>query len=170
MKKQFNLHHVIWIAFLLLFAACSDDNDEKEPEVPTPPVLSSDKQIESFVFESSKNGLKKTIEGNIDQTSNTIILKTQDWIDEPEKLIATFKGKGKVTVKETEQTNGTSTNDFTKNVIYTVTAEDGYKRDYTVALRSPQTTGMPVFKIDVENGTERTYKTETYYNASIVSN
>lgn len=94
-------------------------------------------------------------------------MKTQDWIDTPENLIATFSAKGKVFVDNQEQKSGTTANDFRKDVVYTVKAEDNTTRNYTVSLRSPQTTGLPVIKIDVEGGTEIVNKTESYYKAAI---
>lgn len=58
MKTRSVLFHFIWIAFILLFTACSDDKDEPEDITP-PPTLNSDKQMISFTLEATKNGLKK---------------------------------------------------------------------------------------------------------------
>ena len=52
------------------------------------------------------------------------------------KLIATFTTslKAKVTIAAVDQVSGTTVNDFTNTLVYTVTAEDGTTKDYNVTI------------------------------------
>lgn len=64
-------------------------------------------------------------------------------------LVATFTTNGAtVTVNDVAQVSGVTKNNFTNSVVYTVTSQDGLKKEYTVKLAS--FTGLPVLYITTE--------------------
>ncbi len=154
---------LLTILALFIFPSCGDDNDENEP---SPKPLSTEKRITSFSFDGVKNGLPATMKGVFNSDSTTITFTTKTWIDKIDQLIPDFEAKGTVKVASTIQTSGTTTNDFRKETVYTAVAEDGSNRDYTVLFKSPQASGLPVLKIDVDGGKEITSK-ENYLTADI---
>lgn len=104
--------------------------------------------------------------GIIDHTTNTIEFSTRDWIDGLEALTAEFSAVGTVTVDGVEQTSGVTANNFYRDVVYTVATGEFARRSYTVRIESPQTTGLPVIRIDTENNQPITSK-EDYLQMNI---
>lgn len=87
---------------------------------------SSAKAITAFSF------VNPAVTGTIDETTHAISL-TFPVGTNLTKLIATFTTTGaSVTVGNIVQVSGTTPNDFTKTITYTVTANDGSKQDYIV--------------------------------------
>lgn len=89
--------------------------------------LSHEKKIKNFSLDGVKGAIdekKKTIRVTLPQSSD------------PKKLTADFTlSKGaELTAGGVKQISGVTVNDFTEPVTYTVTAEDGTTRDYTVAV------------------------------------
>jgi len=101
-------------------------------------------------------------EGVINQQTKTITFTTQRWIANIDKLFAFFEldDYGVVKVNGVPQKSGFTPNDFRKDVVYTVG-----DTDYTVRFISPQASGIPVIKIDTENGAAITSK-EDYTNVT----
>ena len=81
----------------------------------------------------------------INESSTTIAL-TMPYGTDVTALVATFTITGSsIAVGSTTQESGTTTNDFTSPVIYTVTAADTTTQDYTVTVTvnpAPTTSGM----------------------------
>ncbi len=142
------MKHLRLILFLLiafsavLFTACppevvpleddpfeSIDENTDENDVPANP--SSTCELISFTFRTADNsGLSRDVTAEFDDTDVTIILPYGTAL---ENLKAAFTHNGSsVSLNGTPQTSGTSTNDFTDELVYTVTAEDGSSRDYYV--------------------------------------
>ena len=94
------------------------------------------KEITAFSFEAAKNGtlsIDVTAEINGTEISATVPYGT-----DVTALVATFATTGaSVTVGGVGQTSGTTANDFTDSVTYTVTAEDGTTRNYMVSVAVP---------------------------------
>jgi hypothetical protein len=87
---------------------------------------SSAKAITAFSFANP------AVTGTIDETTHSISIAFPKKIDLT-KLVATFTTTGaSVTVGNVPQVSGTTPNDFTKTVTYTVTANDGSKQDYII--------------------------------------
>ena len=117
---------------LLVMTSCSTPTSPgKSPE------LSSEKAILSFNVE----GLNPPVSGVISGTDIALTVPYEDIYYEDgnkdinaKNLIATFTTSENVTVKvgETIQISGTTTNDFSSPVTYTVSAEDGSTESYTV--------------------------------------
>lgn len=93
---------------------------------------SSDKSIDVFVFEASKNqGLTEDVVAHLDD--NDRITAILPYGVNVKSLVATFSYVGKqVTVNNTAQTSGVSVNDFSDPVEYVVKAEDNSIRRYLV--------------------------------------
>ncbi|KAA6323383.1 hypothetical protein EZS27_027170, partial [termite gut metagenome] len=109
--------------------------------------------ITDFSIRIIQHETPQKIQGVIDDKSSTITLKvpSNDWIDDVEKAIATFTSEGLVKIGDVKQISGTTPNDYRNELIYTVTAEDDSQKEYTVRLVVPQSTGLPVIKIDTKN-------------------
>jgi len=99
-------------------------------------------------------------EGVIDQGAKTITFTTQQWIENINKLPAVFEldADGEAKVYGMTQRSGITLNDFRRDVVYTVG-----EANYTVIFVSPQANGVPVIRIDTENGAAITSK-ETWVN------
>ncbi len=97
----------------------------------TNPQLSSEKEITDFRF----NAVSPPAIGSINQNQITVELPGN--IDRS-NLIATFtySANANVTVDGTTQQSGISVNDFTNDITYTVTAEDGSTQNYTVVINT----------------------------------
>ena len=111
--------------------------------------------ITSYSLCLDVNGEMLSIPGRFSDDSTTITIEAPlYWIENIDSAIATFEGRGVVVVDEAEQISGESANSFSHDLIYTVVGEDGMKRVYTVIVEAPQATGLPVIKIDTENGVD----------------
>ncbi len=68
-----------------------------------------------------------------------------------DELVATFTTTGeKVTVGTTQQTSGSSVNNFTSPVVYTVTAADGTTQDYTVTVTVASNSAKAITEFDLD--------------------
>ena len=111
------------------FYSCGTDDDDKKT-----PTKSSAKDITAFTFAAASNSaLSTNVKGTI---SGANIALTVPANTDVKALVATFSlsAKAKAQVGSTVQTSGTTANDFTNAVTYTVTAEDGTKKTYTVTV------------------------------------
>jgi len=129
MKKAF----VVLSAMLLLtLMACGGGDSTPLPTTtttPTPTPLSSAKAITAF----SLNG----VAGTINETGKTIAVAMPSGTNVT-ALVATFTTTGvSVEVGSTLQETGTTANNYTSPVIYTVTAEDATTQNYTVTVTLP---------------------------------
>ena len=149
-----NLYVYPIVLFIFFTAACRDKNDDVG------------KEILSFTLLADLNGLSKDVEGKINNSEKTIVLETDEWV---ENMIFTpsFSSEGILTVNGVAQRDGMDAHDFESDVIYTVTDEDGNRRDYSVIFDSPLKSGLPVLKIDIAGGKEITQKVDAYENAYI---
>lgn len=156
------------LCFSLLLSTSSCSNDDGDPGNEIPPGIDSTsmKVINEFYFDATLNGLENKLTGVFSKDSTEIVFTTKRWIGNISTLIPTFKVVGTVKVGDVVQATGSTPNDFRKNVTYTVIAKDNSVRNYKVIFKSPQATGLPIVKIDTENGKSITSK-EVYINADI---
>jgi Zn-dependent metalloprotease len=100
-------------------------------------VLSSAKDITDFRFGSVTPAANGTINGS---AITVTVPPTADL----KSLIATFKHSADATVKvgSKEQVSGATKNDFTNPVTYTVTAQDGTTKSYTVTVTKAVNTAV----------------------------
>jgi len=118
------------IILALLFSTCNIGL-ENNTEDPSP--LNSPKELTAFSFTAADNAvLDSDVTGTIDGTN---ITATVPYGTDATTLVATFSTTGSnVSVGSTSQTSGTTPNDFSSAVTYTVTAEDSSKQNYTVSV------------------------------------
>jgi len=119
MKK--NYISLVLMLFMVI-AGCTPGNGSN----PIPELSSSLKAITSF----SLNG----VVGTINETGKTIAV-TMPFGTDVTAMVATFTTNGaSVKVGETIQVSGTTVNNFTNQVTYTVTAADATTQDYVVTV------------------------------------
>ena len=172
--KLFKTHSsgiiLLSLALFSLFISCSEVE-------PPPVVLSSECQLESFAFQTEFNGdLREAAIGKISNYKITVSIP----FDMPtDGLIATFVYKGvSIKIGGNEQVSGKTANNFSNPVVYSVIAEDGTKKDYTVIITKiiptiPKvyintTGGAPI--LDRENYVTSTIKIEDldkYYSDEV---
>jgi len=110
--------------------------DFLSPPAPAPPALSSAKEINSYKFEEVANAaLSSDVIGTVDFGAHTVAL-TVPYGTNLTALVATFELSASAAAKigSTEQVSGTTANDFTSPVTYTVTAEDSSTQDWVVTV------------------------------------
>lgn len=133
---------LISIALLAIGAlGCGDNikvNNTRPDSSLTPPpdqqsVLSTAKALTAFSFDMASNaGLPNDVDATINGTSISATLPNGTTVT---SLVPTFTTTGaSVKVGTTVQVSGTTANDFTNPVAYTVTAEDGSTQVYTVTV------------------------------------
>jgi hypothetical protein len=111
---------VLLICLIVELLSC-----QKSTDTPTPPTLSSEKSITAFSFGTIDNpGLTAVVDGVI--TSDTIrVLFPNGTVLTSLKPTITYTGKSVSPASKTSQ-------DFSSTIQYTVTAEDGSTKKYTV--------------------------------------
>ncbi len=105
------------------------------PTTPTPSpttpatILPNSKDITTFSFAMAQTGLNKNYNATITDTTINVDLPYGVGLN----LIPTFTTTGQtVTVASVTQTSATTSNNFSTNSIYTVTAQDGSTKTYSV--------------------------------------
>lgn len=161
MKKRYPFILLIITFFSLL--SCKKSLQEEAPD-----PLSTHKELLEFSIPDSlnKNFIKKTITGVIGDSSINISLPEEVVATE---LVAVFKYEGAgVYIGNTEQISGKTTNDFTKEMVYTVKAEDGSSLNYTlnVTLVKELKSVMPHIYIDTDDQLPVNSKID-YVNATV---
>lgn len=118
-------HFFFILGVLYLLAGCTRDKTEADP-APPPPPLSKAKEIISFTFKSSNNTTQfiTDVSAKIAGETITVTLDTGTDITNLVPTI-TYIGKSLTPNNETAQ-------NFTNPITYTVTAEDGSTKTYTV--------------------------------------
>ncbi len=125
---------IIVTLVLLMATACPLD---------TVPGLSSEKAITNFVFTSEDNPeLSADVSGSIYGTEISISVPFGTDVT---TLVASFTTTGNsVSISGTEQISGTTANDFTSPVIYSVQAEDDSIRDFRVTVSVAENTAKEI--------------------------
>lgn len=149
---------LLYLLLFLFFVSCSEKSDNQ---------LSSVAQLESFIFHPDlNNDLEDVVTGKIFGTNITLSIPYGVSTD---GLVASFVYSGaSVKVGNVEQTSKVTRNNFSDPVVYSVVAEDGTKKDYTVTVtkkvpRIPKvyintTGGAPI--LDKENYVSSTVRIE----------
>lgn len=136
MKTQKTLQNLLYataIVAVSLITGCSKDDVaeviQETPTTPTPTTpLSSSKAITAFSFTSPAAA------GTINEAAHTIDITVPAGTNVT-TLIATFTSTGaSAKVGTLAQVSGTTPNNFTTSVTYTVTAQDGSTQNYVVAV------------------------------------
>jgi len=127
MKRKDILVLLLISLMLTLIASCAP---------PVTPELSSAKEITSYRFEATINPvLSSDVEGTIDSDNHTVSL-TVPYDTTLTSLVVTFALSSGATAKigTTPQVSGTTANDFTHPLTYTVIAEDGSTQGWVVTV------------------------------------
>jgi len=147
----------LFIFFLSIVTTCTDTEER---------ILSSDAAIEQFAFLPEFNSdLEEAITGKISDYNITLSVPYKVELSE---LVATFNFTGaKIEVKNEVQVSNVTKNNFSEQVVYTVTAENGDKTEYSVAV-AKNVVRIPRVHINTENFFEfADQDKETYVNATI---
>jgi hypothetical protein len=118
------------VVLALLFAGCSNPTQT--------PKKSDAKALTSFTFEATKNPgvLTKDYAATYNDNNGKWEVGPLPAGTNVKALVATFaiSAKASAAVGSTAQVSGTTANDFSSEVKYTITAEDGSTASYTVAV------------------------------------
>ncbi len=138
---------LLLLSMILLLSSCSSDDDSN-------PVLteSSAKQIVNFTFLASNNtGLAEDVTAQISEENKTITATLPFGPDS-----ATLTPSLEISDKATVSPNSSEPQNFTNPVTYTVTAEDGSTREYTVQITIDPNTAKEIlsFKFLKDNNSE----------------
>jgi len=136
----------------LIYTVIAEDKSMIEYTVLSTPMAHA--KMKTFSVAFTQDGKEEIFPGNFSTDSSTILLEpvTHFWIENINEGIARFEAEGEVRIGGKEQLSDETANDFSKPVTYTVKAEDGTVKTYKVELRAPQTTGIPIVKIDTDGG------------------
>ncbi len=128
-NRQRRIASAVAVSLFAMSAALSSSGCGDSPQPPE----SSAKEISSFAFLSAHNpGLAADITAPINDATVTV---TVPFGTNVTALVATFSTTGtSVAVGDIAQVSGRTTNDFTKPVVYRVTAADHTTKDYQVAI------------------------------------
>ena len=122
----------------VVYTVTAADGSTAEYTVTVNQALNSAKEITAFSLTSSSNSsLKQDITATVSENNRTITAVLPFSLSEAvlTNLVPTFSTTGvSVSVGDTVQTSGVTSNDFSHTVTYTVTAEDGSTADYTVSI------------------------------------
>jgi hypothetical protein len=142
-NKLLSLILIIFLAIVLATCSSNGGSGDSGPK-------SSDMAITKFSFANP------TVTGIIDENAKTISV-TVPLGTNVTSLVATFTTTGaNVKVGSTVQVSGTTSNDFTKPVVYIVTAANGTTTTYTVTInvgvQSSYTTNFPLTENPISEG------------------
>lgn len=125
------------LILLLFLFSCKKDSTVQNPGPPAPPLKSSEKKITAFKFSSTQ---PEAI-GVIDETNKKITVNVAYGT-----VVSSIQPV--ISVSEKAWVNNTASADFSKVVIYKVTAEDGTTQDYQVIT----TVSNPKFSVEAYTG------------------
>ena len=139
--KRNQLLFFIYIILLFFIVSCNENDSV---------VLSVRPTLSSFRIEAINNPLY--IQDDIVlEVDNGLIEGRVPYLSDLSSLVASFSFEGKAAyVDGVEQISGVTKNDFTKDVIYKVVAEDGTEEAYYV-VSIKNFTGIPVVKISTHD-------------------
>lgn len=146
MKHYLKTSFLTTLIFIFLNIGCSKKKNA-EPLNKEPVELSAKKTLKSFEFKVAKNEmLKQDLECEI--VGDTVFAYTFSGVS-LSSLIPVFSFEGStITVNNKKQVSDSTANDYTKEVVYTITAQDNSKKNYIVKFRD---TGLPSIYISTNN-------------------
>ncbi|MRX65543.1 hypothetical protein [Maribacter luteus] len=125
-KRTYKTNVFIYCLLVLLMAGCSKDDAPATQEI----IKSAENELISFTFLASQNtDIETDVSANINITSNTITVNLPS--DTPVTALTPS-----IIVSPKATINPKGIQDFTDAVTYTVTAEDGTTRSYSISTSS----------------------------------
>ena len=125
-KRTYKTNVFIYCLLVLFMAGCSKDDAPATQEI----IKSAENELISFTFLASQNtDIETDVSANINITSNTITVNLPS--DTPVTALTPS-----ITVSPKATINPKGIQDFTDAVTYTVTAEDGTTRSYSISTSS----------------------------------
>jgi hypothetical protein len=122
----------------IIFTVVAADNSTKDYTILVNKALCTDKALTAFSFPSVNST------GVIDET-NHLITVTVPYSTDLTSLISVFSASGQnVLVNSIFQTSGTTKNNFTTTVIYTVVAADNSSQNYSVTVNKALSTDKAI--------------------------
>jgi len=118
--------------FIALFVGCKQA--EKDPILPTEPTVSSAASLTGFSLTAAQNpALTAEVTGTLNGATVTATLPTGT---DQTALVASFtlSEGASATIGGVQQVSGETANDFSSDVVYTVTASDGTSANVTVTV------------------------------------
>lgn len=146
-NRNFKINKLVKYFFMLLFitaVSCADDDSGNGG-----PDIEDKALITEFSFLKSDNpNLKYDVHLDIEGDMISGRVYNNTGVD---NLMATIAYSGaELTVSNVSQTNGTTRNDFTDVVVYTVKAADGSQKNYEVDVA--KFTGLPIIYLNIDGG------------------
>lgn len=135
---------------ILFFALACSKNDNEVPEVQVAPemeeeVKSAESELLSFVFRKADNGVPDNVIGAIQ--NQTVSALTTAYTD-----LATLLPL--LEVSDGASYSPTGIQDFSEPVVYTITAEDGSEKQYTVDVKTERDLLIAIAEANPENTLE----------------
>ncbi|MBX3257344.1 MAG: CotH kinase family protein [Chitinophagaceae bacterium] len=151
-------------AFILAVSSCKKEYITEQIITQAPPETTK-YRFERFGFKASDNIEFLNDSIDLDITGNTITGRIP-YYTSITSLAPFFETNGATAaVNSAVQQSGVSKQDFSREVIYKLSGDNGIAQEYTVKLFN--FTGLPVIRINTENNQPVTSK-ENYVNAKIV--
>lgn len=156
----------LFFLLALIFAGCGGGGGDSGGFIlqDEPPPASSAKDITAFSFGASGNaGLPADAAGVITGSNITVTLPVGV---SRNPLVATFTTTGeKVFVDSVMQTSGVTANNFSGSVTYTVEAEDGTKKNYTVTVTNAPNNAKDITAFSFMRANNSSYLSQDVYAA-----
>ena len=162
-KSKDAMKNILNISLLIFIVSCGSENDE----IVLNQSFSDPPSLNSFSFLSSINpNLERNVTLNFENRLNgqtfTGVIDANINISE---LIPTFSFTGShVSVNGMLQQSGISTNNFNNIITYTVSNDDGIKKNYIIDIT--KFTGLPIINITTDNS-EPIISKEVYLKGSV---
>lgn len=143
MKRFFKGLNIVLMILVFLLSGCSPSTKPSQNGKEGPAELLT------FIFEAKHNSrLKQDCAGQLSLSGDEIEVDLVG-LDDVTELVATFTYTGKsVTVNGRPQISGETSNDFEREVVYTITGSDGEIKEYTVLVylsdSGPQSRRPPI--------------------------
>ena len=109
--------------------------------------------MQQFIIAKAENPqLKNDMVFEYDSLTNTFSYTTQRWIEGIDSLRPTFVADGEVYIGDKKQLSGVTSCDFSNRIVEFTVRDTALltQNKCTVSIISPQTTGLPVMRIDIE--------------------
>ena len=168
MRKH--LFTLICITSFVLTACSSSSKNEVIPTPKPTPEPTEFNELHSLKLIIESDSEVVTLEGELNTLKNKMEFNYRGWIDNIEEVKLSYNGTGKFYLNDKEvlsDETGVNMSSRTLNLI--LKSDTLLNQEYEVSLIAPQTTGLPVIKIDVTDNIDigKLPKTKEYHPSTI---